>query len=380
MPEQPGPPAEWGGSSFPPPGSPPPPPGGPVPPTSTPPGGYPSYAPQQGQGQGGQPAPDPRWTPPGMHGAVHKPGAMALRPLGLGDIYDAAFRIIRFNPKATVGSAVLVATVAMAIPLLLTGVLTFTVGLTYDATSTTVDTDDLAGLVASFGALAFGTVLQAIGLIFVTGMVAHVAAAAAIGKRLSLGEAWAATAGKRWRLVGLSLLLGLVLTVAVTLYVVLWVVVALSAPAVAIVVWGVVTVPAFVAALWWFWIRVYYLPVPALMLEQVGIAGAVARGYRLTAGQFWRTFGIALLTVVLVNVAGGILSFPISLVGQVGVLAVDEGNALLLLIATQGLATVVSTAFVAPFTAAVTSLQYLDARIRKEAYDVELMRQAGVLR
>jgi hypothetical protein len=235
-------------------------------------------------------------------------------------------------------------------------------------------------LVASFGALAFGTVLQAIGLIFVTGMVAHVAAAAAIGKRLSLGEAWAATAGKRWRLVGLSLLLGLVLTVAVTLYVVLWVVVALSAPAVAIVVWGVVTVPAFVAALWWFWIRVYYLPVPALMLEQVGIAGAVARGYRLTAGQFWRTFGIALLTVVLVNVAGGILSFPISLVGQVGVLAVDEGNALLLLIATQGLATVVSTAFVAPFTAAVTSLQYLDARIRKEAYDVELMRQAGVLR
>lgn len=378
MPEQPGPPAEWGGSSFPPPGSPPPPPGGPVPPTSTPPGGYPSYVPQQGPG--GQPAPDPRWTPPGMHGAVHKPGAMALRPLGLGDIYDAAFRIIRFNPKATVGSAVLVATVAMAIPLLLTGVLTFTVGLTYDATSTTVDTDDLAGLVASFGALAFGTVLQAIGLIFVTGMVAHVAAAAAIGKRLSLGEAWAATAGKRWRLVGLSLLLGLVLTVAVTLYVVLWVVVALSAPAVAIVVWGVVTVPAFVAALWWFWIRVYYLPVPALMLEQVGIAGAVARGYRLTAGQFWRTFGIALLTVVLVNVAGGILSFPISLVGQVGVLAVDEGNALLLLIATQGLATVVSTAFVAPFTAAVTSLQYLDARIRKEAYDVELMRQAGVLR
>ena len=33
-------------------------------------------------------------------------------------MYDAAFRIIRFNPKATVGSAVLVAAVAMAIPVI----------------------------------------------------------------------------------------------------------------------------------------------------------------------------------------------------------------------------------------------------------------------
>jgi hypothetical protein len=313
---------------------------------------------------------------------VHKPGAVALRPLGLGDIYDAAFRIIRFNPRATVGSAVLVAAVAMAVPLLLTAVLTFTTGLTYDATAGATadpDADDLAGLIASFGALAFGGVLQAVGLIFVTGMVAHVAAAAAIGKRLSLGQAWAATRGKRWRLVGLSALLGLLLTLLVGVYVALWVVVVLTAPVGAAVVWGFVTVPAFVAGLWWFWIRIYYLPVPALMLEDVGVLGAVGRGRRLTQGQFWRTFGIALLTVVVVNVAGGILSFPISLAGQLGVLAVDEDNALLLLVASQGLATVVSTAFVAPFTAAVTSLQYLDQRMRKEGYDVELMRQAGVL-
>jgi len=378
MPENSDHPEQWGGS-YPPPGAPssPPPPGSsPPPPGATPPpgAGYPPYT-------GAPPPPDPRWVAPGMLGAAHKPGAMALRPLALGDIYDAAFRIIRFNPKATVGSAVLVAAVAMAFPLLLTAILTFTTGLTYDATasSTTGEVEDVAGLVASFGALALGAVLQAIGLIFVTGMVAHVAHAAAIGRKLSLGQAWAATAGKRWRLVGLSVLLGLLITLGITLYVVLWIVVALTAPPVVVVVWGLVTVPAFVAGLWWFWIRVYYLPVPALMLEDVGVTGAIARGYRLTAKQFWRTFGIALLTVVVVNIAGSILSFPISFVGQLGVLAVDESNALLLLIASQGLATVVSTAFVAPFTAAVASLQYLDQRIRKEAYDVDLMRQAGVL-
>ena len=38
----------------------------------------------------------------------------------------------------------------------------------------------------------------------------------------------------------------------------------------------------------------------------------------------------------------------------------------------------VTAAFIGPFTSAVTSLQYLDQRIRKEAYDVELMTQAGI--
>ena len=38
----------------------------------------------------------------------------------------------------------------------------------------------------------------------------------------------------------------------------------------------------------------------------------------------------------------------------------------------------VQAAFVAPFTAAVTSLQYVDQRIRKEAFDVELMTRAGI--
>ncbi len=37
-----------------------------------------------------------------------------------------------------------------------------------------------------------------------------------------------------------------------------------------------------------------------------------------------------------------------------------------------------TVAFVAPFTGAVSSLQYLDQRMRKEAYDVELMTQAGL--
>ena len=45
---------------------------------------------------------------------------------------------------------------------------------------------------------------------------------------------------------------------------------------------------------------------------------------------------------------------------------------------TQAVSSILSSAFVAPFTAAVTALLYIDQRMRKEAYDVELMRQAGL--
>ena len=216
------------------------------------------------------------------------------------------------------------------------------------------------------------------GSLLVTGMVAHVVAAAAVGRRLSLGEAWAATRGKRWRLIGLAVLLWLGFAVTLGIYVVAWVLVASNAPTSLVVVWGLVTVPVYVGFMAWFWIRVYYLPVPALMLEDVGIRGAVLRGFRLTRRQFWRTLGIALLTALVVGVASNVLAFPISIVGQVGSIAIGGRYALLVLIVSQALAQVVSAAFATPFTSAVTSLQYLDQRMRKEAYDVELMRQAGL--
>lgn len=314
-----------------------------------------------------------------MLGAAHKPGALPLRPLGVGDMYDAAFRIIRFNPRATVGSAVLVAAVAMAIPVLVTALLTWTVGLSFGDGSGDVSGAELAGVAGSLGSLALGTVLQSIGLILVTGMIAHVTAAAAIGRRLSLGEAWRATHGTRWRLVGLTFLLGLMLLALLAAYAATWIPVVLLGSGWQIAVYGLVTVPAFLGFLCWFWIRVYYLPVPALMLEGVSVLGAIGRGYRLTRGQFWRTFGIALLTVVIAQIAGGMLALPFSLVGQ-GLMAggLSTQYALLGLVLTNALTSVISAAFVAPFTTTVVALQYLDQRMRKEAYDVELMAQAGI--
>ena len=366
-------PGSGGAPSPPPPGWQPPPP----PPSS--------YTGHQGVPPGWPPQPPPpAYQPPfvpapGMLGAAHKPGAMPLRQLGLGDMYDAAFRIIRFNPKATVGSAVLVAAVAWLLPVVVTAALSFSVDLSLDA-SGSEDTAGVVGLIGSVSSLVVASVLVAFGTILVTGMIAHVAAAAAIGRRLTLGEAWAATHGKRWRLVGLALLLGLSAVVLVAIYVLAWVLVVVAAGdnVLPIVIWGVVSVPAFVCLMLFFWVRVYYLPVPALMLEPVGVFGAVRRGFTLTRRQFWRTFGIALLTLVVVGIASSFLGVPIRIIGQIIGVAIDPQYALLVLVVTQALNQVISAAFVTPFTSAVTSLQYLDQRMRKEAYDVELMQQAGI--
>lgn len=345
------------------------------------------------------PAPGPPAQPPAAqsyaarpapYAAAHKPGAIPLRPLGLGDMYDAAFKIIRFNPRATVGAAVLVAAVAMVIPILATAALgaAFDLSMTGKLATSSGDPSDpvsgadLAGFVWVFGSLALGSVLQGIGLILVGGMIAHVVAAAATGHRLSLGQAWAATHGKRWRLIGLTVLLGLATTLLVALYALTWVVVALTASGWQVpLVYGVLTVPAFVAFFFWFWVRIYYLAVPALMLEPIGVLGAIGRGFHLTRSAFWRTFGIGVLTFVIAQIAGSMLAMPISLVSQGVLLGGAPGEmGVYILVVGQAIASVITAAFVAPFTTSVATLQYVDLRMRKEAFDVVLMQRAGLTR
>jgi hypothetical protein len=323
---------------------------------------------------------------PGMWGAAHKPGAMPLRPLGLGDIYDAAFKIIRFNPKATAGSAVIVSAVAMAIPVLATALLTFALGLTFDAqavetSSTGMTASDWAGLLGPYGALMVGGILQSIGTILVTGMIAHVTAAAAIGRRMSLGETWTATHGKRWRLIGVAALVLVVEMLALGGYGLLSFLVVVDGSDAAITLWFLVTVPLVICTFIFLTIRVTYLTPPALMLEDVGVFGAFGRAWRLSGRQFWRLFGISLLTSIIVGVAAQVLNFPISIVTQLAGLAVSDGEFLLFFtVLGSALGQVLSAAFTVPFTAAVRSLQYLDQRMRKEAYDVELMTRAGITR
>lgn len=369
--------------SVPPPGQQPygqqPPPGwqpyGQQPPPGWQPPAGPPY-PQQPYPQ--QPA-GPGWQPgPGMLGAAHKPGAVPLRPLGLGDMFDGAFRIIRFNPRATVLAALLVAVVAMAVPLVATSAITASVGTSVDPTTGLPSGGLSTSLVAYVASQAVGVVLLQVGLLLVTGLIAHVTHQAAVGRRIGLGEAWAMTRGRRWRLVGLVVLVALAYVLAYGLWGATIVGLVVAGTGTALVVgYAVLSGLLVVVASVFLYVRVVLLATPALVLERIGIGSALARSWRLSRRQFWRVLGISLVTSIVVGIAGFVVSLPVEIVAQVLSFATPE-YALLLGVASQALGTVLSTAFTSPFTAVVTTLQYLDQRMRKEAYDVTLMSEAGI--
>lgn len=396
MPDDQPPPPGWGRPAPPPPGAQPgfPPPG--APPAHPSPSPQPAFPAPGAPGPGaGQPRPTPGWGggpgyPPGHPApypvpqvlAAHKPGAIPLRPLVLGDIFDGAFRIIRYNPRATVGAAVLVSAVAMVIPVTVGLVTGSTGGLSLDQNADTFTGAQVTSLVATFGSFLVGLQLQSIGLLFVSGMIAHVTSAAAVGRKLTMTEAWAATRGKRWRLLAMAVLLGVVVLVAaaVVLAILLVGVLAFDAPLLDTVLVGVVLGLLLLVAYAWFWVRVRALAVPALMLEPVGILGALRRAVRLTQRQFWRLFGILLLMTVVVAFAGNILQAPFSIAGNLFLAdAADTGYGIALYLLLTAVGVVLSSALLQPFQAAVNALLYVDQRIRKEAYDVELLGRAGIL-
>ena len=381
------PPPGWGGQQAPPPGW------QPTPEPAQPGWGQPApqqpgYPAQPGQSPGQHPGQHPGWQPgwqpypvaagtPYPQLAAHKPGAIPLRPLGLSDLYDGAFRVIRYNLKATMGAAVLVAAVATLLPAVFSLLTGATGGLQPQGPDDTLTHDQLVGLFSAFAGVLIGAQLRSIGLLYVSGMVTHVTAAAAVGRTLSIGEAWGATRGKRWRLLGMALMLGLAQVLATSVVLGLLIVFALNTTLGATILAALILVPLLVVAYVIFWVRVSALSVPAFMLEPVGVFGAISRSVRLSARQFWRLLGILLLTALVVGFAGAILGAPFNIAGQV-FLSADSQHGLLVYVVLTSIGSVITSAVLQPFSAAVAALLYIDQRIRKEAYDVELLSRAGI--
>lgn len=365
---------------WPPPGQPasqPPPAVSPAP-LAAPPPGWPTAA-----------SPWPTYGPPpldrlGYHpGLLHKPGVVALRPLGLGDIYDAAFKTIRRNPKAMVGLAALVMVACAVVPAVISIVLAASDQLRLlpndlgGALAPASPATALAGVAEVYGAIGLGDVLTALGQIVLTGMVAQVLFGAVLGRATSMSEAWTAVRPRFWRLVGLTLLGAIIAAAPFVVVLALAIAIGVAGSTAVGVVVGVL---GGLAAVVWFVVaevRLVSLSTPALVIERLGVLAALRRTWRLTRRQFWRIFGISLLTVLIVGIAGQILSIPFGIVA--GVLTALAGSSSwggFGVVASNLLSSVVVGAITTPFSAAVMALLYLDQRIRKEGYDVELIAAA----
>jgi hypothetical protein len=326
------------------------------------------------------PGAPPGVAPPWPGFSVHKPGVLPLRPLGLGDIYDAAFKTIRRNPRAMVGLAALVMAACAALPAALSVALAFAgqLRLAPSGLNGLGSTQAMAGVAEVYGATTLARLLSVLGQIVLTGMIARVVFGAVVGRATSISEAWRPVRGRFWRLVGLALLGAIVAVAPFMLAIVAAVAVGFAVDSAGVgVAIGLLGGAGGFVWLVFAEVRLVSLSTAALVIEQLGVLAAMRRTWVLTRRQFWRVLGIWLLTGILVAVAGEILSIPFGVAG--GVLTAFGASSSwggLGVVASNLLSSIVVGAVITPFTAGVMALLYVDQRIRKEGYDVELIAAA----
>jgi hypothetical protein len=108
----------------------------------------------------------------------------------------------------------------------------------------------------------------------------------------------------------------------------------------------------------------------ALMAENLKGTAALSRSYRLVRGRWWPTFGTLLLAYILMMV----VSFFVQLPFLIALGSTDpESLAGFVVAAVTG---VVSAVVTTPFLATIFILLYFDLRVRKEGFDLELLTQA----
>lgn len=339
-PAPPGPPAQWGASQS---GW-----GAPVPPP---------------------PPPGSAWKPPAL-----QPGIVPLRPLGLGEVLDGAFKAIRANPRVMFGLSALVVGAAVILSTILTW---YVQGLVAGAISDALlelDPSGASGLNAMLG-WAVGTILTApiiwLATTVLTGLLIVSVSRSVLGRTITIGEVL--RSGRVWWVVGFTLLAGAAVLLVAALLVGAVIGLATADQTGLAVAVGILGWLALVVAGIWFTIRTLLAP-PALMLEGKGFWSTVARAWRLTRGSFWRLLGYYVLVQIMVSVASYFVMFPFELVGTL--VTQDPTGTSFVSIVLTAVGNVIAYTLTTAFTAAIYALLYIDVRMRREGLDLELARAA----
>ena len=331
-------------------------------------------------GPAGPPAPQ-GWTPP------PKPGLIPLRPLGFGTLLGAPFAVLRRSPRTTLGVALLVQGVGSLVALVLYGAVALLaigrITQAEDADRDAVASGSLAVVVLA--ALIPLAVTLATGAL-VQGVVVLEVSRAVLGERPTLRALLRRLRGRFWALVGWTVLQGvgvLVLVLAATALSVPLFLLGAQDAGTSAVIGGilVLVLTGLAATAIGVWLATKLALVPSLLvLERLPLRRAVARSWRLVTGGFWRTFGALALMVVIIQAAGQVVSTPISLLVPIGgalVAPTDPGAQVVAALVVALLSVAVGLVVGAVGTvlqSAVTGLVYLDRRIRREGFDLVLLR------
>ena len=110
------------------------------------------------------------------------------------------------------------------------------------------------------------------------------------------------------------------------------------------------------------------LGIQTVILERLSPIAAFRRSWRLTSGSFWRIFLFYLVIGVVSGILSGILNGVAELI--VGTAPAITQSSI------QVLITGVIDIFTSPFILILLTLVYYDIRIRREAFDIEMLAQS----
>lgn len=295
----------------------------------------------------------------GSSGASSPGGS--LRAMTLGEVLDGMFRLLIMHWRVY-----LVAVGVVMIPyyILSTWLETQVIGFTTTDLFSSPTLTELSG--GSASAAVWLIVLRVVAVAavvpFTMGVSCLIAAEAHEGRAPTTRGVWGMARQRFWRLLGLTLLLVIMGVVAAAVLALLLGVVAATGSTAVAVAFGVIVFAAVVGAA-----TLVSLSFPALVVEDLGAGSAIGRSVNLVRGRFWRTFGTLLLVAIILNVMVFVIVFAITL----PTFLVAERGALILAL----IGSVIAYLLVTPLLTNALTLLYYDARVRDEAYDLDVRTQ-----
>ena len=333
---------------------------------SVPPAGYPSATPLAGRA-----APGVQTAPVTFRS--WQPGILALRPLGFGDFLTVPFRAFTYARATVVGGPTVMTLLSAAA----TGLATWL-----------FFTDPLLGIMdfeSQFSGIQPLTVVAIVlaGLSwFAVDMLANAIvligiSRAVLGEKVTFGTAWKQLVPRIPQLLLLYLLTGAVFVISGLLgSVLMFAGAAAESPGLTglgvLALYGVIGVAAVFLGV--------YLPAArgAVVMERVRVVAGVRRSFAIMKQRFWWTVLILFVVVSALGVISNVIQFVGIFGGGFVAILVPESEWAFGLAAgiAIGLTVVLSNVITYAYLGSVNGLIYIDGRMRREGFDVELARAA----
>ncbi|MEO6628255.1 MAG: hypothetical protein ABIP03_06750, partial [Aquihabitans sp.] len=260
-----------------------------------------------------------------------------LRPLGIGELLDAAFKIYQGRAKTLLAAVAIPVVPVVVLSVLITASAVPDLGVDPNTGAVRADGGDLAvslaaTLLSSFAIIIASSVATAACYRSISG--------AYVGDDPDWRESLRFGFKRLWSVLGLTFLTSLA-TVAGLL----------------VCCFGVLWPLAF-----------FSVAMPVLLVEGQGVVASMGRSRRLVTGMGWRTLGVVLLSTILAGIFQSVLSAPL-----VALFFADVSPGVEQVV--NGVVQAITTVLVTPFTAALVMALYVDLRVRKEGFDLFLWAQ-----